>query len=140
MNAMQLEVEKISSEKEVRQKRGLIIFFVLAMCVQGVLVAYASELPKLVWFADRMPAILIVAVSLVWCLVDARAKGSTLSFGWTFGLFLLAPVFFPAYVIKERGFKSGAVLVAKAIGLLLFAALLSVVSENITGFLLSKHV
>lgn len=137
-NPMPIEIEKITKDKESRQKRGLVLFLLISMCIEGICAAYAIHSPTLRWISENIAGPVIIMTAFGWCATDAKAKGFMLSPTWSVGLFVLAPICFPAYVIKERGLKPGAVVVAKAVGLLFTAVILSKTAENVTGYFLNS--
>ena len=131
-----MEIEKISEEKEKQQKQLVVLCLLVSMCIQGVASVLVSDSLKLASFVDKSIGPILIATCIAWCSVDKRAKGNILGFGWVFGLFLLAPIIFPSYLINTRGLKSGLILTIKTIGIIFVAAALSVVSENITNFVI----
>ena len=122
-----LEIERIPREKEIRQKRNILLLFLVLMIVNGMLMAS----PKWDWIIDKMGGALVLATATVWCMIDARANGRVFNMGWYFGFVMLFPVFFPVYMFKEKGLKAGGLVIVKAAGLLLLALVLSVISNRV---------
>ena len=132
-----LEIEKISEKKEKQQKLLVILCLLVSMCIQGVATVLVDDSHKLQSFVEQSIGPILIATCIAWCTVDARAKGEILNFGWIFGMFLLAPIIFPTYLIKKRGFKSGLILTIKSVGIVFVATILSVTCSEITN-LVSK--
>ena len=124
-------IEKISPDKEARQKLWLIVFLFCYMLLFGITVSMEEPKSGLASFIDIIFLPILIATSLTWVQIDMRAKGKLINIDWSLGLFLFAPVVFPLYLYKTRGIKSGSILLIKTIVVLVTCLILSTTSAVI---------
>ena len=133
---MNSKVDRLSKEDEIKQKKLFVFLFWLSMCIEGIAVILVGDKPEWVSTTEKAIGPIVFATCIAWCVTDQKAQGQILHPGWIFGLIIMVPISFPAYLIKNRGLKIGTILSVKAIGILFVGAILSMSFGSITNYIL----
>ena len=99
-----------SEKKEKQQKLLVILCLLVSMCIQGVATVLVDDSHKLQSFVEQSIGPILITTCIVWCTVDARAKGEILGFGWIFGMFLLAPIILSPSATMDKPFATALIL------------------------------
>lgn len=132
-----LEIEKLDDGKAKRNKNTILAILFLFMSFNGVTSSLPDSYSQLKEISELIYAPLLIAVALVWCINDAMSRGVLLGFGWSFGIFLLAPILVPAYFYKTYGAKTGTKKTILAFVTIFSAVFVSALSSAITKTVLN---
>ena len=95
--------------------------------VAGLMAAILS--PEI---ADLAFSLFGAACLTAWCEVDSRRKGTPISRWFGIGVFLLAIVFFPIYLVRSRG-PRGLLFTFPALLVLALGIVLAMAAENLAN-------
>jgi hypothetical protein len=98
--------------------------------VSGLMAAILS--PEI---ADLAFSLFGAACLTAWCEVDSRRRDARISRWFGLGIFLLAIVFFPIYLVRSRG-PRGLLLTLPAALVLALGIVLAVAAENLANLFL----
>ena len=86
--------------------------------------------------ADLAFSLFGAACLTAWCEVDSRRRDARISRWFGLGIFLLAIVFFPIYLVRSRGLR-GLLLTLPAALVLALGIVLAVATENLANLFLA---